>query len=129
VSTEPLCSNSRGDTHTETQTDGRDLCSTPLRWVTQTHREHGDLTNLLLYIFKKGKLVIYNWYDNYYNIFVLGDQKAEIYPIISNLTLRSFICTRKDVHTSNRFYKKMKNKLARTGCSKGKSLDLYSGGA
>jgi hypothetical protein len=33
VFTEPLPSNDKRDTHTDTQTDGRDLWSTPMRWV------------------------------------------------------------------------------------------------
>jgi hypothetical protein len=33
VFTEPLPSNDRRDTHTDTQTDGRDLCNMSLRWT------------------------------------------------------------------------------------------------
>jgi hypothetical protein len=70
--TEPLPWNDRKDTHTDTQIDGMDLLSTPLRWVrvpyytvhtkfhkdwfrhskvdkgdTQTRRQDGDRINLL----------------------------------------------------------------------------------
>jgi hypothetical protein len=34
--TKPLPSNDREDTHTDTQTGGRGLCSTPLRWIQVT---------------------------------------------------------------------------------------------
>jgi hypothetical protein len=33
VSTEPLPSNGKDDTHIDTQADGRDLWGTPLRWA------------------------------------------------------------------------------------------------
>jgi hypothetical protein len=82
VLSEPLPSNYRSDTCKDTQTDGRDLWSTPLRWAqvpwyayqisyrlfqvfkswggdTQTHRQQGDFISPFLLFSRQGK-----WAEN-----------------------------------------------------------------